>query len=64
MPHVVLRFAVRAEASTLLAGRWKISVFIVLLIRSSTVLACALINLARDGTNPLGNRCSMLGGIS
>ena len=30
--------------------------FIVLLIRSSTVLACALINLARDGINPLGNR--------
>ena len=39
------------------AGRWNISVFIVLLIRSFTVLTCALINLARDGTNPFGNRC-------
>ncbi len=38
------------------AGKWNISVFIVLLIRSFTVLTCALINLARDGTNPFGNR--------
>ena len=39
------------------AGRWGISVFIVLLIRSSTVLICALISLARDRINPWGNRC-------
>ncbi len=38
------------------AGKWNISVFIVLLIRSFTVLTCALINLARDGMNPFGNR--------
>ena len=32
--------------------------FIVLVIRSLTVLACALANLARDRTNPWGNRCT------
>ena len=52
------RVASTAQMPALCAGKWNISVFIVLLIRSSTVLLCALMNLARDGTNPLGNRCS------
>jgi len=38
------------------AGKWGISVFIVLFIRSATVLTCALVNLAKDRTNPWGNR--------
>lgn len=40
-------------------GKWGISVFIVLLIRSSTVLACALFELARNGQNPWGNRYAL-----
>lgn len=40
----------------LFTGKWGISVFIVLLIRSSTVLACALFELARTGQNPWGIR--------
>jgi drug/metabolite transporter (DMT)-like permease len=35
-------------------------VFIVLVIRSLTVLACALANLAKDRTNPWGNRRQLL----
>ncbi len=38
------------------AGRWGISVFIVLFIRSMTVLILALSMLWRDGDNPWGNR--------
>jgi drug/metabolite transporter (DMT)-like permease len=30
----------------------------VLVIRSMTVLTCALVNLAKDRTNPWGNRCA------
>jgi hypothetical protein len=43
-----------------LAGKWGISVFVVLVIRSSTVLALALINLAREGSSPWGNRRRLL----
>lgn len=42
------------------SGKWGISVFVVLLIRSTTVLACALVELARSRTNPWGNRCAPL----
>lgn len=41
-------------------GKWGISVFIVLVIRSATVLVCALVNLTKDRTNPWGNRRKLL----
>lgn len=47
-----------ADIGLMCAGNWGISVFIVLFIRSATVLICALVNLAKDRTNPWGNRLS------
>lgn len=43
-----------------LLGKWGISVFIVLVIRSVTVLLLALLNLWRDGDNPWGHRRQLL----
>lgn len=43
-----------------LLGKWGTSVFIVLVIRSVTVLLLALINLWRSGDTPWGNRRKLL----